>query len=579
MGCYVTKKRTTKTQDAPLVPELEQGKRFLAELAPGTDKFTFQTFDDDGDRKNRKLARVLNGTLAEHADELVRLNAAGAGIFVTVNETDLKGRTANNIAAVRAAFVDLDGAPLHPLLAAQPQAHIVVESSSQRYHGYWRTEGVALETFRDLQLMLIAHFHSDPQVHDLPRVMRLPGFVHHKVKDGVASPPFRTRIVTANANPFVTADALRAMCKVTVLKGLAEEDAGKGVDELVDEDDPVVSAAFANLKAWVPELFPNAVFYPGTGAWRISSKDLGRDLEEDLSIHPEGIKDFGVADQGDATEGGRTPVDLVIEYGKQPDEAAAITWLRQRLGLPSPQPTNTKPAEGGQQTNISRTILRIATSLWGAGTCVEQGRWEFDNGNKVVELRKGGNDQWFDFTARKSGNAHALMRLAEPTSTVTLEATPFTLRDHRTITPRDWVYDEHYIKGFLSATVAPGGGGKTSLELVEAVALASGRNLLGPRVTKKYRVWYWNGEEPLVELERRIAAICLHYNITQAELAGYLFLNSGRDPNSKITIAEATNSGPLSDRMSPNNKTIPGSNGNGPHHSHLRALAIWVISG
>ena len=37
----------------------------------------------------------------------------------------------------------------------------------------------------------------------------------------------------------------------------------------------------------------------GTRAWRISSKALGRDNEEDLSIAPQGAKDWGVWDMGD----------------------------------------------------------------------------------------------------------------------------------------------------------------------------------------------------------------------------------------------------------------------------------------
>ena len=45
--------------------------------------------------------------------------------------------------------------------------------------------------------------------------------------------------------------------------------------------------AFQNLDAWVPDIFGSAAEYqPSTGAWRISSEALGRDLEEDLSISP-----------------------------------------------------------------------------------------------------------------------------------------------------------------------------------------------------------------------------------------------------------------------------------------------------
>src|SRR5262249_8871431 len=73
-----------------------------------------------------------------------------------------------------------------------------------------------------------------------------------------------------------------------------------------------------------------AVYQPGTGAYRVSSKALGRDLEEDLSIHPTGIVDFGVADQGDAYHGGRTPIDIIMEF-RNIDADAAFWWLDARL--------------------------------------------------------------------------------------------------------------------------------------------------------------------------------------------------------------------------------------------------------
>src|SRR6516162_2746420 len=45
----------------------------------------------------------------------------------------------------------------------------------------------------------------------------------------------------------------------------------------------VNAAALADIVAWVRLLFPSARSEPGTGAWRVSSKDLGRNLQEDLS--------------------------------------------------------------------------------------------------------------------------------------------------------------------------------------------------------------------------------------------------------------------------------------------------------
>ena len=88
----------------------------------------------------------------------------------------------------------------------------------------------------------------------------------------------------------------------------------------------------------------------------------------------------------------------------------------------------------------------------------------------------------------------------------------------------------------VSLTVAPGGTGKSSLATVEALAMATGRKLLHDEPWERVRVWLWNGEDPKDELQRRIAAACLHYGISREEIAGRLFVDSGR--NSGIVIAK-----------------------------------------
>lgn len=92
----------------------------------------------------------------------------------------------------------------------------------------------------------------------------------------------------------------------------------------------VNAAAMANFDAWVPVLFPGAL-RAGQG-YRVPSKSLGRDLQEDIGIHREGIVDFGVADQGDANDGRRSPIDLVMEWGHK-DLKAALHWLAGQLGV------------------------------------------------------------------------------------------------------------------------------------------------------------------------------------------------------------------------------------------------------
>jgi hypothetical protein len=58
------------------------------------------------------FVRILHGTLAQHWNVLAQLNAQGAGVYVTVNQTNLRGRKTENIVRVRCLFLDLDGAPL-----------------------------------------------------------------------------------------------------------------------------------------------------------------------------------------------------------------------------------------------------------------------------------------------------------------------------------------------------------------------------------------------------------------------------------------------------------------------------------
>jgi putative DNA primase/helicase len=167
--------------------DLSEAGRFLTLLADD-EAVTFQTFDDDAGRKAPALATVLHGHLDTHAARLKSYNERGAGIFWCVNVTDGAGRRTENITGVRAVFLDLDGAPLQPVLAAGVDPHAVVESSPCKWHVYWMVTGCQPDQFKAAQTALAAKFGGDPSVSDLPRVMRLPGFVHRKGE------PFTTRI-------------------------------------------------------------------------------------------------------------------------------------------------------------------------------------------------------------------------------------------------------------------------------------------------------------------------------------------------------------------------------------------------
>jgi hypothetical protein len=92
---------------------------------------------------------------------------------------------------------------------------------------------------------------------------------------------------------------------------------------------------------------------------------------------------------------------------------------------------------------------------------------------------------------------------------------------------RDFIYGQHYLRGTVSATVADGGVGKSTLAIAEGIAIALGRNLLGVPVRVPQDVLYINLEEPAVEIKRRVYAVCQHYGIDPKELNHKFHYQSG----------------------------------------------------
>lgn len=204
-------------QDARQI-DLAEAQRFLKLLDPETDEFTFQTFDDS-DEKRQYLARIFHGTLEQHAHSLSRLNEQGAGVFVTINKTDLRGRKTENVIKVRKFFLDSDGAPIKPIKLAAQAGKIMpccfVESSPGNAHVYFNAD-CELDEFGSIQSALANKFGTDPSVHDCPRVMRIPGFYHLKRKNGAyvnAGGPFQVRIlkIWGNAPAYTPAQMIQGL--------------------------------------------------------------------------------------------------------------------------------------------------------------------------------------------------------------------------------------------------------------------------------------------------------------------------------------------------------------------------------
>ena len=380
----------------PPEPNRAWAEEFLKALDPSTNRFTFQTFDDNKERKRQRaetnklrkkegkkplpdpFAKIRHGTLAEHWNELVTLNAQGAGVYVTVNETDFKGRTEKNIVRVRAQFVDLDGAPFAPIndLKQTPtQPHIIVESSPKRFHAYWLIKPLVVEhdkkeadgkitkakevdgkitpdQFSAVQKAIAARYSGDSAVHDLPRVMRLPGFIHRK------GAPFLSAPGTRKGERYDWNEVRKAFDAQTEEEAQPQPQPKpprpSTPNDLSNQWKKLNDEAIRRYGDWVPDIFPAA--QKTANGYRVTSADLGRDLEEDLSFHTSGIKDFGVHDMGDPRHGSRTPIDIVEEYGHK-DFNEAVRWLAQKLGL---DPNDYLPKPGTGDSAMDAEIERLA---------------------------------------------------------------------------------------------------------------------------------------------------------------------------------------------------------------------------
>ena len=121
-----------------------------------------------------------------------------------------------------------------------------------------------------------------------------------------------------------------------------------------------------------------------------------------------------------------------------------------------------------------------------------------------------------------------------------LAATPYVWTEPEMIAMRQWLYGRHLIRGAVSALVAPGGVGKSAFTIMQALAMVSGKDLLGGNPFgggKLARVWLWNLEDPKDELTRRIQAAALRYELVASDLSDRLFVDVGS--NHSLILATA----------------------------------------
>lgn len=229
-------------------------------------------------------------------------------------------------------FVNMSGNGAHVLYPMDepntPEVRDVVQAFLKTLHGRFKALGCSV----------------DATTFNASRIFRVPGTWARKGDNIPARPhrkahmliePYGVRapITLAQIQAFNAANAKYAP------KGYTPAQAGVAKHRGEYPDDEKVwrglnRHALERVKEWVPQYFPDAREYKE--GFRVASAALGLDHEEDLTIHPPplGIKYFGVSDQGDATEGRRTPISLLAEFVTGGDKAKAARALADTLKVP-----------------------------------------------------------------------------------------------------------------------------------------------------------------------------------------------------------------------------------------------------
>lgn len=101
--------------------------------------------------------------------------------------------------------------------------------------------------------------------------------------------------------------------------------------------------------------------------------------------------------------------------------------------------------------------------------------------------------------------------------------------DVSAIKPREWLLGRRFLKNYITLTIAPGGVGKSTLAILEGLAVAGGNPaVVGCQNVEEGPVWIYNTEDPMDEIERRVIA-CAEFHHLGGKALSRLHLSSGRE--------------------------------------------------
>lgn len=472
---------------------------FLTTLDPSGSKFTFQFFADAGDGH----AELFHGSLNEVWPRIIQLNIpqCGAGVFVTINETDLKGRRRENIVRPRSLFVDADSIEQvkrcrEIVLSSGAEPTMTVVTSPGRAHLYWCCDDIRLEEFSSLQAALIEKFDTDPAIKDASRVMRLPGTLHLK--------------------------ELKNPIKVTLLKGAPGQ--RWKVAQLSSRLNLVASPASAPppLGAVKPDL----AIFTSQDSQRLA-RIFGSAFHSCLPLRT------GITTNLPEISSAVRAIPAVL-IASEPE------WVKLARGLAHEGAVFQDQAE-----KLWDLLDAASATVTGYDYAENRQRWEryireaFDRDAPITiatvfdMARRNGWRGWapeiygVSSEVTQPGNHVAGGLISKANLRVTFANLPH----------RRWLYGVDLVRGEITLLAAPGGVGKSSLAIGMSVALATGRELLGERVTgKELTALYINAEDSGTEMQRRIWAFCIQHNVAESDLDRLLLLGADTAATQSISF-------------------------------------------
>lgn len=164
--------------------------------------------------------------------------------------------------------------------------------------------------------------------------------------------------------------------------------------------------------------------------------------------------------------------------------------------------------------------------------------WLYEMAERTSDGAFTSAERWFETYVEPPPKPEPLFPEENGPNVFSLDLAPYRFDDPALLPRRQWVYGNHYIRNYVSTTAAPSAVGKSSLSIVEALAMASGKPLLGIQPKGVFRVWLWNGEDPIEEINLRIAAARMHYGLTENDIGDRLFVDSGREKEIVVAVQE-----------------------------------------